>query len=107
LPQRQRETMSAEFGQRPLSTSLFCVNFGLKAKPETVGLKDYSSIVLPESMTRFAQYGDGAQAMSADPSGSLPLYSIANFTRWTQACGTSRRFFSACSGWIASATGAA
>ncbi|MFY9629368.1 MAG: NAD(P)/FAD-dependent oxidoreductase [Methylocystis sp.] len=80
LPQRQRETMSAEFGQRPLSTSLFCVNFGLKAKPETVGLKDYSSIVLPESMTRFAQYGDGAQAMSADPSGSLPLYSIANFT---------------------------
>ncbi len=80
LPSSSRELMEAEFGSKPLSTSLFCANFGLKAKPETVGLRDYSSIVLPDSMTRFSQYGDGAEAMSANPAGTLPLYSVANFT---------------------------
>ncbi|QGM45604.1 phytoene desaturase family protein [Methylocystis heyeri] len=81
LPAQARELMEAEFGARPLSTSLFCANFGLKAKPETVGLKDYSSIVLPQSLTRFSQYGDGAGAMGGDPeNGALPLYSVANFT---------------------------
>ncbi len=80
LPPTARALMEAEFGARPLSTSLFCVNFGLKAKPETVGLKDYSSIVLPQSLARFSHYGDGATAMSGDPKGALPLYSVANFT---------------------------
>ncbi len=80
LPAGARARMEEEFGARPLSTSLFCANFGLSQKPASVGLSDYCSIVLPETMTRFAQYGDGAQAMGADPGGALPLYSIANFT---------------------------
>ncbi|MGC1861875.1 MAG: FAD-dependent oxidoreductase [Methylocystis sp.] len=80
LPAAGRALMEEEFGARPLSTSLFCANFGLAQKPATVGLKDFNAIVLPESMTRFSQYGDGAGAMAADPAGALPLYSIANFT---------------------------
>jgi len=72
--------MEEEFGARPLSTSLFCANFGLAQKPAAVGLKDFNAIVLPETMTRFSQYGDGAGAMAADPAGALPLYSVANFT---------------------------
>ena len=80
LPATARAKMEEEFGARPLSTSLFCANFGLAQKPATVGLKDFNAIVLPETMTRFSQYGDGAGAMAADPAGALPLYSIANFT---------------------------
>ena len=80
LPAKARALMEEEFGARPLSTSLFCANFGLAQKPATVGLKDFNAIVLPETMTRFSQYGDGAGALGADPAGALPLYSIANFT---------------------------
>ena len=75
-----RAKMTETFGARPLSTSLFTANFGLTAKPAGVGLTDYSTIVLPEGMSRFDQYGDGATAMCGPPGDALPLYSIANFT---------------------------
>jgi phytoene dehydrogenase-like protein len=80
LPAAGRALMEQEFGARPLSTSLFCANFGLSQKPASIGLADFNAIQLPETMTRFSQYGDGAAAMGADPAGALPLYSIANFT---------------------------
>ena len=80
LPAPARARMVDEFGTRALSTSLFSANFGLREKPANVGLRDYCSIVLPDAMTRFSQYGDGAGAMGADPAGPSPLYSIANFT---------------------------
>lgn len=77
---KPRAAMEEAFGGRRLSTSLFSANFGLNAKPAAVGLTEFSTIVLPPDMRRFDQYGDGATAMSADPSGALPLRSIANFT---------------------------
>lgn len=80
LPEAAQKRMDDAFGARELSTSLFSANFGLRAKPATVGLTDFSTIVLPDAMTRFDQYGDGASAMSAAPAGGPPLYSIANFT---------------------------
>ena len=80
LPAPQREAMEAAFGEMPLSTSLFCANFGLSARPETIGMKDYCEIVLPEGMTRFSQYGDGVEALGSHPVDALPPYAIANFT---------------------------
>jgi phytoene dehydrogenase-like protein len=80
LPEAGRSRMERVFGQRRLSTSLFCANFGLSAKPASVGLTDYSTIVLPETMSRFDQYGDGAGLMGGAPNGRMPLYAIANFT---------------------------
>ncbi|WP_036288612.1 NAD(P)/FAD-dependent oxidoreductase [Methylocystis sp. ATCC 49242] len=75
-----RAKMEEAFGARRLSTSLFSANFGLSAKPSTVGLKDFSTIVMPDGMQRFDQYGDGASAMADVPKGELPLHTIANFT---------------------------
>jgi all-trans-retinol 13,14-reductase len=75
-----RLKMERAFGSRRLSTSLFSANFGLKAPPATVGLKEFSTVVLPTEMRRFDQYGDGATAMAGAPGAMLPLYSIANFT---------------------------
>lgn len=72
--------LRAAFGARPLSTSLFSANFGLKSTPASVGLTDYSTIVMPEGMTRFDRYGEGATAMSEAPAGRTPLYAIANFS---------------------------
>lgn len=75
-----RAKMEDAFGGRPLSTSLFSANFGLSAKPSTIGMTDFSTIVLPSTMDRFDQYGDGARAMADMPKGELPLHTIANFT---------------------------
>ncbi len=75
-----KTAMAETFGDIPLSTSLFAANFGVSAKPSTVGLTDFSTIVLPDDMRRFDQYGDGARAMAADPTGAPPLHAIANFT---------------------------
>jgi phytoene dehydrogenase-like protein len=43
-------------------------------------MKDYCEIVLPEGMTRFSQYGEGVEALGANPDDALPPYAIANFT---------------------------
>lgn len=75
-----RARMERAFGSRRLSTSLFSANFGLREKPANVGLTSFSTIVLPQGMKRFDQYGDGADAMSRDPQGAMPLHTIANFT---------------------------
>ncbi|MFM9161913.1 MAG: phytoene desaturase family protein, partial [Methylocystis sp.] len=75
-----RSKMEREFGARPLSTSLFSANFGLSTHPSNVGIKNFSSIILPKDMQRFDQYGDGKRAMSAMPKNSLPIHSIINFT---------------------------
>lgn len=80
MDEKARAKMDEAFGSRPLSTSLFSANFGLSAKPATVGLTDFSTIVMPSTMDRFDQYGDGATAMAAMPKGELPLHTIANFT---------------------------
>ena len=72
--------MEAAFGSRRLSTSLFSANFGLKAPPASVGLREFSTVVLPPDMRRFDQYGEGAAAMAAAPGPTLPLHTIANFT---------------------------
>jgi all-trans-retinol 13,14-reductase len=75
-----RAAMETAFGGRRLSTSLFSANFGLNAKPSSVGMTDFSTIVMPSTMSRFDQYGDGATAMADMPKGELPLHTIANFT---------------------------
>ena len=75
-----RAKMEAAFGARRLSTSLFSANFGLKAPPASVGLTEFSTVVLPPGMQRFDQYGDGATAMADAPGATLPLHTIANFT---------------------------
>jgi all-trans-retinol 13,14-reductase len=80
LPQAAQRRMDEVFGTRELSTSLFTAHFGLKEKPARIGMTDYSTIVLPDDMARFDQYGDGATAMSDAPQGKLPLRLIANFT---------------------------
>jgi all-trans-retinol 13,14-reductase len=80
LPEAGRAAMGAAFGTRALSTSLFCAHYGLSAKPQTVGLADYSSIVLPAEMRRFDDYGAGASLLGDAPKGPLPAYGIANFS---------------------------
>jgi len=80
MPDAAAAKMNAEFGGRALSTSLFCANFGLSQKPASVGLTDYSTIVLPQGMSRYDQYGEGAHLLAASPSGALPVYTVANFT---------------------------
>jgi all-trans-retinol 13,14-reductase len=79
LPEAARIAMQRTFGARALSTSLFCAHFGLRDKPSKVGLNDYSTIVLPEDMTRFDQYGDTAALLGAAPKGPLPALCVANF----------------------------
>lgn len=80
LPEKARARMEKAFGARPVSTSLFCAHLGLRAKPATVGLTDYSTVVLPQWMKRLDQYGESAALLGDDPKGRLPAYGIANFS---------------------------
>lgn len=79
LPEGPRTAMERAFGARDLSTSLFCAHFGLSEKPSKVGLGNYSTIVLPDGLTRFDQYGASAALLGDAPKGELPVLGLANF----------------------------
>jgi phytoene dehydrogenase-like protein len=80
LPESARAALLREFGERPLSTSLFCAHFGMNEKPSSIGLADYSTILLPDDLTRFDQYSASGALLSDAPKGPLPAMGIANFT---------------------------
>lgn len=80
LPDEARAAMTRVFGARDLSTSLFCAHFGLSEKPSKVGLSDYSTIILPQEMTTFDQYGAAATLLGDAPKGPLPGLGVANFS---------------------------
>ncbi len=80
LPAPAAQRMNEAFGDRELSTSVFCAHFGLSAKPSSVGLNDFSTMVLPEQMARFDQYGEGSPLLADMPRGRLPSFGVANFT---------------------------
>ena len=101
-----RAKMEEVFGSRPLSTSLYSANFGLSAKPATVGVNDFLTIIMPSSMKRFDQYGDGGDRDGGDAQRRIAAARHLEFHRRRfQGFGTSRRSCSACSASIASTIG--
>jgi phytoene dehydrogenase-like protein len=80
LPEPARAAMASVFGSRELSTSLFCAHYGLRARPATIGMSDYSAIVLPPEMRSFDQYGEGAALLGEDPRVRMPVFGVANFS---------------------------
>ncbi len=80
LPDRERAKFDAEYGARPLSTSLFTAHFGLKANPSTVGLGRYGVMVIPDWMTSMVTYGESALFMAHDPADGIPGYGLVNYS---------------------------
>lgn len=80
LPPRARGGFFAPYAQHPLSISLFSATFGLSERPTELGLRAYSTMLLPEWMTTLADYRCGAGILADLPGEALPPIAVVNYS---------------------------
>ena len=80
LPRSAREHFWAPYAGRPLSISLFSATFGLSTRPAELGLKCYSTLLLPKWVTRLADYRRFGELMAGMPGGAAPLLFIVDYS---------------------------
>ena len=79
LPEAKRDTLLAPYRGLTPSISLFCAHFGMKQQPANLGLKGYSTILLPDWMTSLNDYAAAAGLLAAAPAGRLPPLTVVNY----------------------------
>jgi phytoene dehydrogenase-like protein len=80
LPQRARRAFFAPYAEHPLSISLFSATFGLSERPAEFGLSTYSTMLLPQWMTKLTDYGRGAAILADPPGEALPPIAVVNYS---------------------------
>ena len=80
LPPSARERFWAPYAGRRLSISLFSATFGLSTRPAELGLKSYSTFLLPKWVTRFADYRRFGEVMAGMPGDAAPPIAIVDYS---------------------------
>jgi phytoene dehydrogenase-like protein len=80
LPQSAREQFWPRYAARPLSISLFSTTFGLSARPQELGFKSYSTILLPNWMRRLADYRRCGDLIAGLPGEAMPPLTIVDYS---------------------------
>jgi len=80
LPPSLREHFWAPYAQYRLSISLFCATFGLSTRPANIGLKSYSTLLLPPWMRRLADYRRCGELMGGMPRDAMPPMAIVDYS---------------------------
>ena len=75
---RQQGFLNHYRGLQP-SISLFSAHFGLNKPPERFGLRGYSTILLPDWMTRLDDYAQASMLLGALPTGRMPPLTVVNY----------------------------
>ena len=80
LPRSARECFWAPYAGRHLSISLFSLTFGLSTRPSEVGLRSYSTILMPRWMTRLADHRRCGELMARMPGEDMPLMLVVDYS---------------------------
>ena len=70
----------APYAGRRLSISLFSLTFGLSSRPSEIGLKSYSTILLPQWMRQLADHRRCGELMAHMPGEDMPLMVIVDYS---------------------------
>lgn len=79
LPDSIAARWSKVYAQRQPSISLFTVTLGLAESPRRYGVTSYSTQILPDWMTRLADYAAATRLMANEPGNRMPPLAIANY----------------------------
>jgi all-trans-retinol 13,14-reductase len=79
LSEPVRGKFEEAYGGLALSTSLFSAHFGVSEPPSKFGIKDFSTIVLPDWMTALADTTKCSALLAENPAQRLPAFGIANY----------------------------
>ncbi|WP_424629252.1 phytoene desaturase family protein [Bradyrhizobium sp. SYSU BS000235] len=79
LPGARRAQLRATYADRQPSISLFALTLGLSKPPSEFGIDSYSTQLLPDWMTRFADYSKGTALMADEPGERMPPLAIVDY----------------------------
>jgi phytoene dehydrogenase-like protein len=80
LPQPFRDRFWAPFARRRLSISLFSATFGLSVRPAELGVRAYSTFLLPRWMKRLADYRLSGDLMAGPPGDDVPILTVVDYS---------------------------
>jgi NAD(P)-binding Rossmann-like domain len=80
MPDDFSKAKSAHYADRRLSISLFSATFGLSARPAELGLKSYSTFLLPRWMKQLADYRRCGELMATMPAEAMPPIAIVDYS---------------------------
>lgn len=80
LPKPARERFFAPYAGRPLSISLFSATFGLSQRPAEIGLRSYSTILLPKWLQRLSDYRRCGELTARLPTDDMPAMAIVDYS---------------------------
>jgi phytoene dehydrogenase-like protein len=79
LNEQMRGKFEEAYANHPLSTSLFSAHFGLSEPPSKFGLKQHSTVVMPDWMTALNETTKCSGLLGERPTGHMPVLGIANY----------------------------
>jgi phytoene dehydrogenase-like protein len=81
LPEHAQSRLLAAYGRRPLSISLFAAVYGLSRPPREFGVRAYSNFLLPQWMTRLADYRRCADLLGGVPeTAPAPVLTVVDYS---------------------------
>lgn len=79
LPDQYAAPFLNRYEGRPASISLFALTLGLSKPPREFGFSSYSTQLLPDWMTKLADYAQAASLMAGEPADKMPPLAIADY----------------------------
>jgi phytoene dehydrogenase-like protein len=80
LPETARSTFLAPYARQALSISLFSASFGVSVRPADLGLKSYSTFILPSWMTALAHYRESSGVLGLFPDSRTPAMTVVDYS---------------------------
>ena len=80
LPEAARAAFLAPYVERALSISLFSATFGLSVRPVELGIKAYSTFLLPSWMKSLAHYRESSGVLSLLPDAKAPAMTVVDYS---------------------------
>lgn len=80
LPAQVRGEFMGPYLDKPLSLSLFSVSLGLSRLPAELGVRNYTTVIVPDWITSLADYRHNAPLLAEPPGERMPLLTMVDYS---------------------------
>ena len=80
LPVEHSDTFMAPFRDRPLSISLLSATIGVNKRPREFGVSSYSTMLIPEWMTKLSDFKEATTLLGEAPVERMPVICAVDYS---------------------------
>lgn len=81
LPNPSRDTFMAPYRDRPLSLTLLYTAFGLTRPPAELGVRHYSTQIIPDWVQKLSDYKKSADILATAPGDQMPILAVVDYSQ--------------------------